>query len=133
MASMLYDLGIEKEYIGIETAKVPYTFSVRLVDRTYSFTIKYNDAGGFFTADLETVDGEILAFGDPIRCGRPMFGSIEDERFPLPVIIPKCVSGEDISEVTFDNFGKEIKLYIYERWTKDAKLDTLGNASNRPI
>ena len=117
MASLLYDLGVEMEYIEIDTGKIPYTFSVKLTDKTYSFTFKYNDDGGFFTADLETADGEILAFGDVLRYGRPMFGSIEDERFPLPVIIPRCLSGEEIAEITFDNFGKEVKLYLYERWS----------------
>ena len=48
----LIELGSEVQYIEIDTSKVPYTFSVKLEDRTYSFTIRYNDVGGFFTADL---------------------------------------------------------------------------------
>jgi hypothetical protein len=44
-----------------------------------------------------------------------MFGSIEDERFPLPVIIPQCLTGEEISEVTEDNFGRAVRLYLHER------------------
>ena len=40
---------------------------------------------------------------------------MEDERFPLPVIIPVCITGEEISEVTPETFGKEVKLYLYER------------------
>lgn len=112
----LIDLGTEVQYIEIDTSKVPYTFSVKLDDRTYTFTIRYNDSGGFFTADLAvSTTGEILAYGDPIRYGRPMFGPVEDERFPMPVIIPLCLTGDDISEVTFDNFGKQVKLYLYER------------------
>ena len=115
MALQLVDLGTPVEYIDIDTDKVPYVFSVKLADKTYSFTVKYNAEGGFFTVDLATSSGEILAYGDPVRYGRPLFGSIEDERFPLPVIIPQCVNGEDISEVTFDNFGKQVKLYLHER------------------
>ena len=115
MALQLIDLGTPVEYIDIDTDKVPYAFSVKLSDKTYSMTVKYNDAGGFFTVDLATSSGEILAYGDPVRYGRPLFGSIEDERFPLPVIMTQCVNGEDISEVTFDNFGKQVKLYLHER------------------
>lgn len=112
----IIDLGAEVEYIEIDTSKVPYTFSVKLGDRTYTFTIRYNEVGGFFTADLSiAATGETLAYGDPIRYGRPLFGPIEDERFPLPVIIPLCLTGDEIEEVTFDNFGKEVKLYLYER------------------
>lgn len=115
MALQLIDLGNEVTYIDINTEKVPYTFSVKLTDKTFVFTIKYNDAGGFFTADLFTQTGEVLAFGDPVRYGRALFGSIEDERFPLPVIIPKCLTDEGVTEVTQENLGKAVRLYLHER------------------
>lgn len=68
----LIELGSEVQYIEIDTSKVPYTFSVKLEDRTYSFTIRYNDVGGFFTADLSiSATGEVLAYGDPIRYADP--------------------------------------------------------------
>ena len=108
MALQLIDLGNEVEVVEIDTSKVPYTFSVKLTD-------KYNEAGSFFTVDLATSDGEPLVYGDIVRYGRPLFGSVEDERFPLPVIIPQCLTGEDIDTVTFDNFGKQVKLYLHER------------------
>lgn len=112
----IIDLGNEVEYIEIDTTKVPYTFSVKLDDRTYSFTVRYNDIGGLFTIDLSIAStGEVLAYGDPVRYGRPMFGPIEDERFPLPVIIPVCLTGDEVDTVTFENMGKEVKLYLFER------------------
>ncbi len=115
MALQLIDLGNEVSYIDINVDRVPYAFAIKLIDKTFAFTIKYNDAGGFFTADLYSATGEVLAFGDPIRYGRAMFGSIEDERFPLPVIIPQCLTGEDIHEVTEDNLGRSVRLYLHER------------------
>ena len=118
MALQLIDLGSEVEYIDIDTGKVPYTFSVKLTDKTFTFTIRYNDVGGFFTVDLESSDGEPLVYGDIVRYGRPLFGSVEDERFPLPVIIPQCLTGEQIDAVTFENFGKQVKLYLHERRTE---------------
>ena len=60
------------------------------------------------------VQGEILCFGEPVRYGRPMFSGIEDERYPQPVIVPYCLTG-DTDDVTFDNFGKEVQLYLHER------------------
>lgn len=45
-----------------------------------------------------------------VSYGRPLFGSVEDERFPLPVIIPQCLTEEGISEVTLENFGQQVKL-----------------------
>ena len=96
----LIDLGQEVEYIDIDVSKVPYTFSVKLSDKTYSFTIRYNDTGGFFTLDLSvTATGEVLAYGDPIRYGRPLFGPIEDE----------------VDAVTWENLGEEVKLYLFDR------------------
>ena len=112
----LIDLSNTVEYIDVDTSKVPYNFSVKLEDRTYTFCIRYNPWGGFFTADLSiTTTGEMLVYGDIIRYGRPMFNSVEDERFPIPVIIPLCLSGDDIHEITWDNFGKQVRLYVYER------------------
>ena len=65
--------------------------------------------------DLEvTATGEILCYGDPVRYGRPMFRSVEDDRYPIPVIIPFCLTGEE-DEVTFDNFGRTVQLYLHER------------------
>ena len=50
-----------------------------------------------------------------MRYGRPLFNVVEDERFPIPVIIPSCISNDDISEVTWENFGREVKLYLHDR------------------
>ena len=41
MALQLIDLGNEVEVVEIDTSKVPYTFSVKLTDKTYTFTVKY--------------------------------------------------------------------------------------------
>lgn len=115
MALQLIDLGSEVDFIDIKPDKVPYSFSVKLIDKTYQLTIKYNEAGGFYTADLHMNTGEVLAFGDPVRYGRALFNSIEDERFPLPVIIPYCLTGDGVHEVAPDNFGTAVRLYLHDR------------------
>lgn len=103
-----YTLNAQKVYTN--------TFSVKLGDRTFAFSIRYNEVGGFFTVDLSIAStGEVLVYGDIVRYGRPLFNSVEDERFPVPVIMPLCLTGDDISEVTFENFGKEVRLYLWER------------------
>ena len=115
MALQLIDLNSDVQYITIDVSRVPYTFSVKLTDRTYSFTVKYNATGKFFTIDLYDVNGNVLAFGEIVRYGRPLFNVVEDEQFPIPVIIPSCITGDSISEVTWENFGKDVKLYLHER------------------
>ena len=58
MALQLIDLNSDVQYIAIDVSRVPYTFSVKLTDRTYSFTVKYNATGKFFTIDLYDVNGK---------------------------------------------------------------------------
>ena len=114
----LIDFGHEAEYIDISPDRVPYRFTIRLADITYIITVKYNCCGDFYTMDLQTIGGEVLAFGDPVRYGRTMFNAIEDERFPLPVILPYCLTADDIDEVTQDNFGTKVRLYLHDRVVK---------------
>ncbi|MCX4256496.1 MAG: hypothetical protein OSJ54_06170 [Oscillospiraceae bacterium] len=115
MALQLIDLNADVEYIDIDASKIPYSFSIKLEDRTYTLTVKYNETGKFFTVDLLDVNGNALSFGDIVRYGRPLFNVVEDERFPIPVIIPSCITDDGVSEVTADNFGKEVKLYLHSR------------------
>ena len=61
------------------------------------------------------MNGNVLTFGEIVRYGRPLFNVVEDERFPIPVIIPSCITGDSIFEVTWENFGKDVKLYLHER------------------
>lgn len=89
---------------------------MKLSDKTYSFTIRYNDTGGFFTLDLSvTATGEVLAYGDPIRYGRPLFGPIEDERFLCRSSFPCASRGTMWTPVTWENLGEEVKLYLFDR------------------
>ncbi len=115
MALQLMGINQDVEYIDIDVSRVPYSFSIKLTDKTFTFTIKYNAEGKFFTTDLLDKNGDVLVFGEVIRYGRPLFNVIEDERFPIPVIIPVCITGNAISEITQENFGREVKLYLYER------------------
>jgi hypothetical protein len=110
------DLGKEIEYIPIDKSAVPYEFSIKLQDRTYRFVIKHNALYDFFTLDLSSAGGEPLCYGDPVRYGRPCFNDAEDERFPLPLIVPYCMSGgESVSTAGWNEFGDKVKLYLFER------------------
>ena len=102
----LIDLGNEVSYIDVDTSKVPYTFSVKLGDRTFAFSIRYNEVGGFFTVDLSIAStGEVLVYGDIVRYGRPLFNSVEDERFPVPVIIPATIFRRSHLKISAKKFG----------------------------
>lgn len=113
------DSSYQVQYIPIDQDSVPYSFHIKLDDRTFTFCIKYNEQGGFYTVDLYvTATGEALCYGDPVRYGRQLFGSVEDERYPLPAIVPCCLNGEE-KEVTRDNLGKSVQLYLHERRSEE--------------
>lgn len=114
------DSSKQVSYIPVDAESVPYAFDIKLDDRTFTFCIKYNEQGGFYTVDLfVAATGEALCYGDPIRYGRQMFGSIEDERYPLPAIVPYCLTGDAV-EVTRDNLGKTVQLYLHERRSEES-------------
>lgn len=103
------------EYIPIDVDKIPYSFHIKLGDRTFIFTIKYNEQAEIFTVNLAiAATKEVLCYGDPILYGRQLFNTVEDERYPQPVIIPYCLNG-NAERVTKDNLGKTVQLYLHER------------------
>jgi len=103
------------EYIPIDPALCPYAFSIKLQDRTYQLTVRFNTVANLFTVDLATATGEPLCYGEPILYGNPLFESISDERFPLPIIVPYCLTGDSISSVTAENLGSKVQLYLFDR------------------
>ncbi len=111
----LLEHSAELKHIDVQKDQIPYAFSIKLTDRTYRLTVNYNDTGGFFTVDLATTTGEILCYGEVLRLGKPLFEAFSDERYPLPVIVPLCVSGDAIDEILWDNLSDTVKLYLFER------------------
>jgi hypothetical protein len=113
MAIALMEDEHEVPYLEVNADDVPCKFNCKINGKTFTFTFKWNEQGGFYTCDLETLQGEVLARGDVIRYGRVLFGSIADDRFPNAMIMPKSFRDE-VSAVTKDNFGKTVRLYVYE-------------------
>ena len=104
------------DFIPIDSSLCPYNFSIRLNDRTYRFTVKWNTEV-FFTLDLQDSMGNYLIIGEPVLYGQQLFTSHENEKFPLPAIYPLALLDPSVTEITFDNFGKDVKLYLYPRVT----------------
>ena len=117
----LIESGQEVEFIDIDRERVPCSLLIKLIDRTYRMT--FTEAGDFFTVDLETVSGGSsapLVYGEVLRCGKPLFEAFNDERYPLPVLCPLCLTGDEIEEITYDNFGTQVRLYLFDRTGGDA-------------
>lgn len=107
----------ELPYIPISADMIPCSLEIKLTDKTYRMTFKYNEQGGFFTVDLSVPvpSNERLCYGEIIRYGKPLFEQFSDERYPLPLIIPAAVEGDQIEHITYENFGTAVKLWLLPR------------------
>ena len=104
-------------FVPFDSGSVPYGVTIKLDDRTYALAFGYNVDGGYYTVDLSTVGprAELLCNGEILRYGKPLFEAFNDGRFPLPVIVPLCITGEQVDTITADNMGREVKLYLFDR------------------
>ena len=114
----LIQTGREIEFIDIDSDRVPCSLVIKLEDRTYRMSFAYNETADFFTVSLEisASGGNIpLVYGEVLRYGKPLFEAFNDERYPLPVICPLCLTGDTIETITYNNFGRSVRLYLFDR------------------
>lgn len=114
----LIETGQEIQYIDVDADRVPCALQVKLNDKTYRLTFAYNEAADFFTVNLEisaSGTNTVLVNGEVLRYGKPLFEAYNDDRYPLPVICPLCLTGDDIDAITYDNFGTKVRLYLFDR------------------
>lgn len=104
----------DAKYIDFDSDSVPYKLSIKLSGKTFTFEFSYNQRGDFYTCNLYR-GAKVLAFGEILRYGRILFGTIRNGEFPGVDIMPICISGRGINTITRENMGREVKLYIYEQ------------------
>ncbi|KMZ43988.1 MULTISPECIES: hypothetical protein [Bacillales] len=100
------------EIIEIEKEQIPYRFEIVLADTVFTFEVHYNSEYDFFTIDLER-DGEVLATGNKLVYGVPLFSSSVDERFPQVEILPYDESGS-AQVVNWKTLSESVFLYVFE-------------------
>lgn len=101
---------MNKEYINIEKALIPYGFEIELGVEIFELEIRYNEVGDYFTVDL-LKDEEVLVYGEKIVYGEQLFSEIFDERFPAPTIMPIDESGKE-TRVGYDNLNVTVFLVV---------------------
>lgn len=99
-----------KEYIEVKKELIPYQFEIMLGNELYGMEVHYNELGDFFTVDLRKGE-KILAQGEKVVYGTPLFNEIYDYRFPAPTIIPIDESGKE-NRVGWDNLNKTVFLVV---------------------
>lgn len=103
-------------YIDIDTNLIPYSFDIPLtnygIKKTYTFSIKYNDVNKFFSIDIKD-EISVIALGVKLCYNNYIFNKLRDSRLPDDIIVPYDVS-KRATEITIDNFNKNVKLYIFK-------------------
>lgn len=97
-------------YLPLIKEAAPYRQSVRIEGQTFAFYLQYNAEEDFFTVDLYRGD-EVLAYGEKLVFGRPLFAAYADERFPKAALVPLDFSGR-ADAVTWETLGKSVLVYI---------------------
>lgn len=105
------------EYIDIEKEQIPYRFDIELVGVVFTFEVHYNADFDYFTVDLEK-NGEVLATGEKLIYGLPLFIDIMDNRFPKVPIVPYDES-EKSTAVTWATLGESVFLFVIEEDEED--------------
>ncbi|MCJ8015222.1 hypothetical protein MUG84_26495 [Paenibacillus sp. KQZ6P-2] len=103
---------MDYEFIEIEKDLVPYRFDISLDDEMFTFEVHYNEDYDFFTVNLEK-NGEVLAVGEKMIYGMPLFYDVQDNRFPKVPIVPYDES-EQQSEVNWQTLNESVFLFVIE-------------------
>lgn len=101
---------MNKEYIEIEKALIPYSFEIELGVELFELTIEYNEYGDFFTVSLKK-GNDVLVHSEKITYGEPLFKEFADNRFPAPTIVPIDEAGIE-NRVNWNNLNKTVFLVV---------------------
>lgn len=108
---------MELDYLPIDVDNIKYRpdrFAINLSGTILIFRISWNPVAEAFYFDLFDREGVAIVHGRRIVYGSDML-DVPDERLPDVSIIPADVSGDADNEgLTFDNFMKDVKCYIFE-------------------
>lgn len=99
-------------YLPIDLTAIPYRFSVRLAGVTFILELHHNAEGDYFTVDLFDREGALLAAGEPLVYGNPLWSAVADERFPTVALIPWDLSGQ-ATTVNRETLGRSVLLYLW--------------------
>ena len=100
------------QYMPVYKKIIPYKADFRLEGTTFTFSFFYNSSGDYFTVDLEQ-NGEVLAVGEKVVYGSPLFITYLDDRFPLRAIVPFDLS-EECERVGWRELEEDVFLYVLE-------------------
>jgi hypothetical protein len=102
----------EQQAVPIDKEDVPYSFDISLADELFTLEVGYNARFDFYTLSIEK-DGELLAGGEKVVYGRPMFSGLSDTRLPKVTITPSDVAGIE-TRAGYDEINETVFLFVGE-------------------
>lgn len=96
--------------IEIDKSLIPYRFRVAIEGSTFEFEVFYNLEHDYFTVDLWYQD-ILVVQGEKLVLGKQLFTTFRHLPQPKAVIVPLDLSNR-VDRITFDNFGKDVFLYV---------------------
>ncbi|SFP19010.1 phage baseplate plug family protein [Salibacterium halotolerans] len=97
-------------YLPFFRDQVPFSYEIELAGATFELEYHYNSKHDYYTVDLRR-NGEILAAGQKIVYGKPLFDDYVNEDFPEVTIVPRDPSGNN-TEVNRETLGQTVFLMI---------------------
>lgn len=100
------------EYIPIDKSIIPYSFNIKLGEKTFVFSVNYNAEHDFFAVDLYRDDTLIVA-GEKIVYGRVMFENQQYDDIPRVPILPYDLA-QNGERVTWSNLNETVFLWLID-------------------
>lgn len=111
-------VNLVRDRIIVNKDLIPYSFEIILGGNLFKLLFKHNEEGDFYTVTLYK-DGEIVAAGEPLIYGVPLFNDIYiPNDFPSVDIVPLDESGEH-NVITKENFNETVYLTIDDEEEED--------------
>lgn len=99
--------------IDIDKNRIPYSFDIKLKEKTFNFSVDYNIESDTVSVTLSKGD-EVLIYNEPIILERPMFIELGYLDVPDVYIIPMDIS-QTQSRVGIEQLGETVFLYVIDK------------------
>ena len=96
--------------LKIDKRKVPYGFRIELTGDMFTFYVKYNARGDYYTVDLWAGE-EVLTKGEKIVLNSPLFQGMSGERRPDVMVMPFDYTAT-VERVGYREMGTPVALYL---------------------
>lgn len=121
-----------RDYIPVDKEDLPVYFEYDFGDTTYNLGFNYNVTHDFFTIDIYDDAFNPIVLGEKLIYGKQLWSGIVNAELPSETLIPFDESGQE-TEITYDNFGETVFLFIDDIDLADLTSPSLATDSTLDI